>query len=213
MALESPLAEFCVFCPSPSSHPTAHRGALHGNPRCFRPTCCRCLAFFLEFTEIWGCSTSLSQASLGNLYTSSQRSPAPELGNQGLLGNWAAGPVFRDRPGCSESWRACRQPREQFLRGKGEASSHNPGLSVFQCAASSDCRSAENVGKLPTLAPLLLSPRFCMGQRLATSCLFSRGPVRISPGWRMVRIVREELRKFDLACPGRGFRLKAPHGQ
>lgn len=122
LALESPLAEFCVFCPSPSSHPTAHPGALHGNPRCFQPTCCRCLAFFLEFTEIWGCSTSLSQASLGNLYTSSQRSPAPELGNQGLLGNWAAGPVFRDRPGCSESWRACRQPREQFLRGKGEAS-------------------------------------------------------------------------------------------
>lgn len=125
-----PLAEFCVFCPSLSSHPTVHPGALHGNPRCFRPTCCRCLAFFLEFTEIWGCSTSLSQASLGNLYTSSQRSPAPELGNQGLLGNWAAGPVFRDWLGCSESWRACRQPREQFLQGKGEASPHNPGLSL-----------------------------------------------------------------------------------
>lgn len=55
------------------------------------PTSCGCLTFFFGFGVTWGCSTSLSQDSLGNLYTSSQVSPAPALGNQGAVEQRPAG--------------------------------------------------------------------------------------------------------------------------
>lgn len=64
-------------------------------------TGCACPTFFFGFVPVWGCSTSLSQDSLGNLYTSSQISPAPALGNQGTIEQLQAGDQCPLRNGLS----------------------------------------------------------------------------------------------------------------
>lgn len=66
------------------------------------PTNCSCcLTFFFVFTASWGYCTSLIQDSLGSLYTSSQMSPAPALGNQGTTEQLRAGNEFPQRNGLS----------------------------------------------------------------------------------------------------------------
>lgn len=82
------------------------------------PTGCGCLTFFFGFRAGWGCSTSLSQDSLGNLYTSSQVSPAPALGNQGAIGQLCIGDKLPVRKGLSSQnpQRGAQQaPSEQRL--------------------------------------------------------------------------------------------------
>lgn len=69
--------------------------------RCYLPIAAAVWLSSTCFSLIQGYCTSLIQDSLGSLYTSSQMSPAPALGNQGTAEQLRAGNMFPQRSGPS----------------------------------------------------------------------------------------------------------------